>query len=119
MKKLGTLLFFLFIGLQINAQQKKWTLQECVVYALENNISVKQSELDLETADITKSDALGNFFPSLNASASNSWNTGLTQDITTGTLRTQTSRNSSYSITAGVTIFNGLHQPKLKCDLFE
>jgi outer membrane protein len=108
MKKLGTLLFFLFIGLQINAQQKKWTLQECVVYALENNISVKQSELDLETADITKSDALGNFFPSLNASASNSWNTGLTQDITTGTLRTQTSRNSSYSITAGVTIFNGL-----------
>jgi outer membrane protein len=79
-----------------------------VAYALENNISVKQSELDFESADILKSDALGNFLPSLNASASNSWNTGLTQDITTGTLRTQTSRNSSYSITAGVTIFNGL-----------
>ncbi len=31
---------------------QKWTLQECVEYALENNISVKQSELDMELADI-------------------------------------------------------------------
>lgn len=108
MKKFGILLFLLFIGVQINAQNKKWTLKECVAHALQNNISVKQSELNLESTDVDKRDAFGNFLPALNASASNSWNTGLTQDITTGTLRTQTSRNSSYSITAGVTIFNGL-----------
>ena len=30
-----------------NAQEGKvWTLKECVDYALENNISIKQSELD-------------------------------------------------------------------------
>ncbi len=108
MKNLVALLFFLFIGLSMTAQNKKWTLQECVVYALENNISIKQSQLDLESAEIAKSDALGNYLPSLNASASNSWNTGLTQNVTTGVLQTQTSRNSSYSITAGINIFNGL-----------
>lgn len=112
MKKLGILLFFLFIGLQINAQDKKWTLKECVTHALANNISVKQSELELEVAAIDKSDAFGNFLPSLNASASNSWNTGLTQNITTGVLETQTSRNSSYSLTAGVSIFNGLRNQR-------
>jgi outer membrane protein len=90
------------------AQNKKWTLQECVAYAIENNISVKQSELDIENSDIAKSGAIGNFLPSINGSASNSWNTGLTQDVTTGILRNITSRSSSYSVSAGVTVFSGL-----------
>jgi outer membrane protein len=92
----------------LTAQNKKWTLQECVAYAIENNISVKQSELDIENSDIAKSGAIGNFLPSINGSASNSWNTGLTQDVTTGILRNITSRSSSYSVSAGVTVFSGL-----------
>ena len=112
MKKFIIVLFFLPITLgmsiHLNAQNKKWTLQECVSYAIENNISVKQSALEVENSDIAKSDALGNFLPSLNASAGNSWNTGLTQDVTTGVLRSITSRSSSYSISAGVTVVNGL-----------
>lgn len=107
MKKFVIICFVLFVGAQLSAQ-KKWTLKECVEHALENNISIKQSELSIELADIEKQDAFGNYLPSLNGSASNSWNTGLTQDITTGVLRTQTSRNSSYSVTAGVTVFNGM-----------
>lgn len=108
MKKLAIIVFATLIGIQSFAQNKKWTLTECVVYALENNISVKQSELDLEDADINKKDAVGNYLPSLNGQANNSWNTGLTQDVTTGVLRNQTSRNSSYSVTLGVSIFRGL-----------
>ncbi|MFT5437909.1 MAG: outer membrane protein, partial [Ulvibacter sp.] len=108
MKKLVIIFLFLSIGFSVSAQNKKWTLQECVEYALKNNISVKQSELDVQLSDIEKSDAFGNFLPNSNASASNSWNTGLTQNITTGVLETQTSRNSSYSFSAGVNIFNGL-----------
>ncbi|TDI70385.1 MAG: TolC family protein [Bacteroidetes bacterium] len=108
MKKIGIIVVILCLGFSTQAQNKKWTLKECVEYALANNISVKQSELDLESSDIDKSDAFGNYLPSLNASASNFWNTGLTQDVTTGILRNQTSRNSSYSITMGVSIFRGL-----------
>jgi outer membrane protein len=107
-----TLLIFFVIGnsafAQTSSKQEKWTLKQCVTYALENNISIKQSELDIENAALTKKDAFGNYLPSLNASASNAWNTGLTQDITTGILRNQTTRNSSYSITAGITVFRGL-----------
>ncbi len=109
MKKSIILVIFLF-GIFSQAQQKKWTLKECVIYALENNITIKQSELDSELADISQSDALGNFLPSLNASASNSWNTGLTQDVTTGLLRTQTTRNSSYGVTVGLSIFEGMRR---------
>ena len=108
MKKFVIVCLFLSIGVTLTAQNKEWTLQECVAYAIENNISVKQSELDIENSDITKSDALGNFLPRLNGSAGNSWNTGLTQDVTTGVLRNITSRSSSYNINAGITVFNGL-----------
>lgn len=97
----------ILISVQIQAQ-KKWTLEECVDYALENNISIKQSMLDEELAVISRKDAFGNYLPSLNANASNAWNTGLTQDVTTGTLKTQTSRNSSYSATLGVSLSQGL-----------
>ncbi len=86
---------------------KTWSLQECIKYAIDNNISIKQADLNLLTAEVDKKDAIGSFFPTLNASASNAWNTGLTQNITTGVLQTQTTRNSSYGITSGVSIYNG------------
>ena len=107
MKKLVIVLFLLLCSVSINAQEKKWTLRECVVHAMENNISIKQSELDMELADIAKDEAFGNFLPTLNGFASNSWNTGLTQNITTGVLETQTSRNSSYGFAVNMDVFKG------------
>lgn len=98
------LLSFAFAKAQ---SSKTWTLQECVQYAVKNNIDIKQADLSTEVAKLDKKDALGSFLPSLNASASNSWNTGLTQNITTGVLQTQTTRNSSYGISSGVTLFDG------------
>ena len=64
-------LLFAF-NLSVNAQEKKWTLEECVTYALDHNISIKQTALDTETATIDKKGAIGNFLPSFNANASHS-----------------------------------------------
>ena len=102
------LFFILFFGTSVSAQVKKWTLQECVDYALKNNISVKQSELDTKTTAIDKKLAIGNFLPSLNGGASHSWNIGLNQNITTGLLENQTIQYTSASLTSAVSIFNGL-----------
>ncbi len=60
MKK-SIIITLLLFGVFAQAQNKKWTLKECVEYALENNISVKQSELDVKTTDIEKLTAIGNF----------------------------------------------------------
>ena len=112
MKNFSLIAILLLFCSQVNAQQKEWTLEECVNYALENNIQVKQSELDIELSEIEKRDAIGNFIPGINAQASNSWNTGLTQNITTGILVNQTNRNFSAGVTAGLTIFDGLRNFK-------
>jgi len=107
MKKLIFILLA-FISITTQAQDKKWTLQECVEYALDNNISVKQSELDLQNAELNKKDAFGNFLPSLNASATHSWNIGLNQDPVTFDAVNSTTRNLSGGVSSGLTIYNGL-----------
>ncbi|HEY9184147.1 MAG TPA: TolC family protein [Salegentibacter sp.] len=113
MKKYSFLTIFLFSVLFATAQEdNKWTLQECVNYALENNISIKQSELNVELSEIEKLDAIGNLLPNVNASATNAWNTGLTQNVTTGILQTQTTRNFSAGITASMSLFDGLRNFK-------
>ncbi|RRO23204.1 TolC family protein [Flavobacteriaceae bacterium 14752] len=86
----------------------QWTLEACIKHAFENNISIKQSQLNIEDADINKSDAVGNFLPSLNLNASNSWNSGLTQNVVTGVLENQVTRNFSTGATVGINVFSGL-----------
>ena len=109
------LVALLFVGITTSAQTKKWTLQDCVDYAIKNNISIQQSELDLETTAIGKKAAIGSFLPSINANASHSWNIGLNQNITTGLLQNQTTQFTSAGLNSNITIYNGLqNQNKLR-----
>lgn len=103
-----SLLFLFLAGFSSQSQVKKWTLQECVDYALKNNISIQQTDLDNKTAAIDKTAAFGNFLPSINANASHSWNIGLNQNITTGLLENQTTQFTSAGLNANVAIYNGL-----------
>jgi outer membrane protein len=103
-----TLATVLFLGLLSQAQSKKWTLEECVDYAIKNNISIKQSELDAKSAAVEKSAAIGNFLPNFNINGSHSWNIGLNQNITTGLLENQTTQFTSAGINSNVAIYNGM-----------
>ena len=110
MKKIAYISFILILvcSLSSQAQAKKWTIEECVNYALEHNISIKQTALDTDLAKIDKNGALGNFLPSVNASGSHSWNIGLNQNITTGLLQNQTTQFTSANLNASVDIYKGL-----------
>jgi outer membrane protein len=110
MKKINyiSVAFVFLIGLASQAQTKAWTLEECVRYAVKNNISIKNTELDTLSASIDKRGALGNFLPTANLNASHSWNIGLNQDITTGLLRNQTTQQTGVGANVGVDIYKGL-----------
>jgi len=97
----------LLYNVDINAQER-YTLKECVQRAIEKNISIKNSRLDLLNSSENKKTAIGNFFPSVNISGNHNWNSGLTQNITTGILENQTTQNSSVNMSVGLDIFNGL-----------
>lgn len=102
------LLFILYIGFSAKAQVKNWTLQECVDYALKNNISVKQSELDLNTSDIEKLEAIGNFLPNVSGSANYGINTGANINPATNQFENESFRSASANVNTGINLFNGL-----------
>jgi len=102
------LVLALFASFATNAQVKKWTLEECVRYALDNNISIKQSELDLKTSDVEKLESIGNFLPSLSATSNYSINTGANINPATNQFNNETFKSFSANANAGVTLFNGL-----------
>lgn len=108
-KKLRIVSLFLLLGLNIlSAQQQKWTLDACVNYAWTHNISVKQSELDVQAAEVDQRDGLSAFLPSASASSSHSWNVGLNQNITTNILENQTTQFTSLGANVGIDIYKGL-----------
>ena len=80
------IVLFVAVLLSVTAfSQKKWTLKECVDYALENNITIKQNKLTASLAEKDVAISKGNFLPNLNASSSGRFNSGLSQN-TSGVL---------------------------------
>ena len=106
MKIFATLLLSL-TTLILSGQTKAYTLEECVLLALDKNISIKQSEIEIESAAIDRADAIGGFLPRISAQSQHIWNNGLSQNITNGLIENLTTQFSSFGGNIGLTIFNG------------
>ncbi len=88
------------------AQERVWTLPQCIDHALENNLSVKRSGLNVEQREIDLNTAENNRLPSVSGSAGQnfSFGRGLTADNTYANTNTT---NTSFSVGAQVSVFNG------------
>jgi outer membrane protein len=95
--------------------QKQWTLQDCIDYAMENNITLKKSQLKKQSATEDLKGAKAALLPTVSASTNQSlgyqpWkDTGMAY-VTNGTVNTKvdkTSYNGSYSLSGQWTVWNG------------
>jgi len=108
MNKLKLLIGFVVISSWATAQDtKEWALQECIDYALENNLDVKRSRLNLESSDITLEQSKLDMLPSVNANGSYGYSWGRSIDPTTNLfVENQRIASSNASLNANVTLFN-------------
>jgi outer membrane protein len=101
----------LFLGLLmipcITHAQKVWTLQECIDHALKNNIQIKQAALNTELADVSKEQALAGMFPTLNASANQSYFWGRSVDPATYAFTNNEIRSNNFSLNSSWVLFEG------------
>lgn len=97
---------FLFLLHPAIAQQP-WSLQDCIDYALENNIRIKQQKLGVEVARENLSQGRANYFPNLNLSASHVYNFGQTIDPFTNEFATERVQSNNFSMSSGMTLFSG------------
>ena len=85
---------------------EKWGLRKCVEYALQNNISVKQTDLQSKFSALTLTQNKAAQFPSLNYSSSVGYRLGRSENPTTGVLEDNNFLNAGMQLQSQVTVFN-------------
>jgi outer membrane protein len=107
-KSISSLLIIFIFSVGVLAQQA-WSLEDCIGYAMENNIAIKQSLLNTEyNENLLKQSKLGQI-PNLNASANYSYSWGRALDQTTYQYTDNQQINSiSMGFNSRVNLFNGL-----------
>ena len=104
----------LMLTLTISAQ-KKWTMQECIDYAMANNITLQKSKLQKQSATEELKGSKAALLPTLSASTNQSvgyqpWKDSGVSTVTNGMVNTKVDKtyyNGSYAVNAQWTVWNG------------
>jgi outer membrane protein len=100
------LLAIIFMSFNVQAQ-KKWTLEECINYALQHNIDLKQSKLQLDIQETNLLRSKAAMLPTLNANANDIVNWGKTVDRYTNQFADSRTTSINLYLQSSVTVFNG------------
>lgn len=101
-------LLIAFVVVSFTQAQNRWSLEQCIDYALKNNISIKQSEVDLKMSDIEQLQARGAFFPSVNSNLSYQLNEGKNINPVTNQFQNAFFQSASGGVNLSVNLFSGL-----------
>ena len=109
------LLLMLSFFVATSFAQKQWTLQDCIDYAMANNITLKKSQLQQQSAIEDLKGAKAALLPSVSASTNQSlgyqpWKNAGISTVTNGVVNTKvskTSYNGSYNVNGQWTVWNG------------
>jgi outer membrane protein len=92
----------------ISAQEvKKWTLQDCIDYAVERNIGLQRQMLVTESAEVDFLKAKLNLLPSLNFNSDARVGFGRSIDPVTNLITFKQNLSNSYSLSSSFQLFNG------------
>jgi outer membrane protein len=108
-RRATALSIILFIALFSARAQQAWSLEECIQYAMDNNIQIKQSVLNTEyNQNLLKQSKMGQI-PNLNATGNYNYAWGRVLDQTTYQFtENQQSNSISLGFSSSANLFNGL-----------
>jgi len=106
-KKYLVFYFMLLIfGLQLNAQEK-WTLNECISFAIKNNLQLHDAELTEQYVSQSFQQSKFNLLPGISAGSDAGKNYGRSVDPNTNGIVNNAFFNNSYYLNASVDVFRG------------
>lgn len=92
------------------AQAQEYTIQQCVEFALKNNIALKINSLTVEGNQANLIQSKMARLPNLNAFANQGFNIGRNIDPFTNSFTTDPVRSNNFNLSTNVTLFNGFRQ---------
>ncbi len=109
-KPFYSLVFLSFFLLNISGQDRAWTYSECLDYALENNLSVKRSELDVEMDEVNLKQSKADMYPTFNVGGGYGINWGRSIDPTTNLFISQKIQSMGIQSGSSIMVFAGLQK---------
>ena len=107
-KLLTISVFFIAICSSINAQEI-WTLQRCLEYAKENNLQIKQQEIQIQQSQNNLLQSKLDFLPTISGSMGHNMNWGRSVNLQDLEIITnKLSQSTSLNFSGSLTIFDGL-----------
>lgn len=102
-------IFFIYITLTtiLLSAQKEWTLEECINYAIDHNIQIKQQALDIEYTENNLQTTKYSQLPTLNANINNNYSWGRSVDPYTNDFTTNNINSLNLGVSSNLLIFNG------------
>ncbi|PWT99651.1 MAG: TolC family protein [Bacteroidetes bacterium] len=103
----GLFILLLFQAAKLHAQgSDKWDLKRCIEYAMTNNISVRQADVQARFSELTLKQSKLQQIPSLNFSGNHGLTFGRSLNANTNIYSDQSALTESMSLTSQATIFN-------------
>lgn len=96
------------LSLNSFAQKTPLTLKQAVETAIANNPDVKQSDLQMQRENVAWRQGKTSLLPTISGSVSHDLNQGRSIDPTTNSYVNQNYTSATYSLSADLTVFNGL-----------
>jgi outer membrane protein len=91
----------------MSAQVKKWTLEDCINYAVTNNIAIQRQRLQTESAEVNFLTSKMNLLPNLNAGSEVDVRFGRSVNPQTNIITFNQNLINSYYLTSNLQLFNG------------
>ncbi|HEX2606150.1 MAG TPA: TolC family protein [Flavisolibacter sp.] len=110
MKYRWILLFLMACSFLSASAQQKWSLEQCVTYAMANNISVKQSDVQSRITALQTKLNLAGRYPLLNFSGSGGYNFGRSINPATNQFENNSIFFNNYQLQSSVNLFNWFSQ---------
>ncbi|MGM0566662.1 MAG: TolC family protein [Bacteroidota bacterium] len=112
MFKYWTLFFAAIISTPVifGQNQEAWSLRECIEYAHQNNITVKQQELNLKNIELDVKQSKLNMLPSVNGSASHYYSWGKYVDPFTNEFSTERIMGDQFGAQAYLSLYEGMQK---------
>lgn len=93
---------------QTPAAITKWSLKQCIDYALANNLTVQRSTFNVESSEIDLRQAKFSRLPSINGSASYGYSWGRGLDPVSNSFTAQEIKSTNFSGNASLPVYNGM-----------
>ena len=92
---------------EISSQTKKWTLEDCINYAVANNIGLQRQRLQTETSETNLLKSKLNVLPSLNLGSDAQMGFGRSINPVTNLITFQQNLSNSYALNSSIDLFTG------------